>query len=164
MSWYHPKSLFDKVFEYGILLKGIDGLLELIAGLLLLVVKPATIQNFVTLITQKELLHDPHDLIANALVHATRDLGGTTTFLIVYLWIHAAIKLIAVFGLLRNKLWAYPFSFITLGALLLYQFYSLYEKVTLGMSLLTIFDVFIIWLIWREYQKVKPHRPQHSES
>lgn len=164
MSWYHPKSLFDKVFEYGILLKGIDGLLELIAGALLLVVKPATIQNFVAIITQKELIEDPHDFIANTLVHATQNLGGTTTFLIVYLWIHAAIKLIAVFGLLRNKLWAYPFSFITLGALLLYQFYSLYEKITLGMSLLTIFDVFIIWLIWREYQKVRPRKNVDSNS
>lgn len=158
MSWYHPKSLFDKVFEYGIILKGVDGLLEFLAGLMLLVVKPVTIQNFINLITQKELLEDPHDFIANTLVHATQSLGGTTTFLIVYLWIHAAIKLVAVFGLLRNKAWAYPFSFVTLGALLLYQFYSLFEKITLGMSLLTIFDIFIIWLIWRESVKVRAQK------
>ncbi len=162
MSWFHPKSLLDKVFEYGIILKGIDGLLEFLAGLFLLVVKPETIQHFIAFITQRELLNDPHDFFANLLVNATQSLGGTTTFLIVYLWIHAAIKLIAVFGLLRNKLWAYPFSFITLGALLLYQFYSLYEKITLGMSILTIFDVFILWLIWREYKKVRAQKNSAS--
>jgi len=164
MSWYHPKSLFDKVFEYGILLKGVDGLLEFLAGLLLLVVKPSTIQHFVSFITQKELLEDPHDFVANFLVHATQNLGGVTTFMIVYLWIHAGVKLVAVFGLLRNKPWAYPFSLITLSVLLLYQFYSLYEKVTIGMLILTVFDAFIIWLIWRESIKVRQQKNNSSDS
>jgi uncharacterized membrane protein len=73
----------------------------------------------------------------------------------VYLWLHAAIKLTAVVGILRNLLWAYPFSLISLGLLMLYQVYSMVVRFSVGMFLLTVFDVFILWLIWREYGKVK---------
>ena len=153
MSWYHPKSLFDKIFEYSIILKGIDGLLEFVAGLLLFTVNPSTIHNFISFVTQKELLEDPNDIVANLLLHATQNIGGITTFAIIYLWIHAGIKLIAVFGILRNKTWAYPFSLGSLGTLVIYQLYSLSERISVGMLLLTVFDIFIIWLIWREYTK-----------
>lgn len=154
MAWIQPKTTEDKVFVGSVLLKGLDGLLEFFGGLLLFFVKPEQIQGFVQLITQRELLHDPNDLVANYLVHAVKDIGGTTvTFLIVYLWVHAAIKLIAVIGLLKNWLWAYPFSLITLGILVLYQIYSIIIHHSIGMILLTIFDVFVLWLIWQEYQK-----------
>lgn len=156
MGWYQPKSLLDKVFEYGIIIKGIDGLIEFVAGLLLFFIKPSDIHDFIVLVTHKELLKDPHDLIANYLLHSTQHIsGGVTIFLIVYLWVHAGIKLIAVIGILRKQLWAYPFSLISLGILVVYQLYSIYERASIGMILLTIFDVFILWLIWREYGKAR---------
>ncbi len=157
MSTFHPTSRFDKIFEGGIILKGIDGLLEFFGGLLLFFVTPEQLHSFIAFVTQKELLEDPHDVIANLLVHATQGFGnGSRTFAIIYLWIHAAIKIIAVVGILKNQLWAYPFSLITLGILTLYQFYSIFfVHASVGMILLTIFDVLILGLIWREYGRVK---------
>lgn len=157
MSTFHPTSLFDKVFEGGLLLKGASGALEFFTGLLLLFVSPDSVRNFVALITQRELLEDPQDKIANLLQHSTQHIGGSRTFLIVYLWIHALIKLVAVIGILKNQLWAYPFSLVTLGMLMLYQLYTIvFVRPTAGMILLTIFDVFVLWLIWREYGRIKP--------
>ena len=120
--------------------------------------------QFITFLTQRELLEDPHDKIANFLVHSTQHIGtGSKTFLIVYLWIHAIIKLIAVIGILKNQLWAYPFSLITLGLLMLYQLYTIFfVKASVGIILLTIFDMFILWLIWREYGKVRTLIPQEQ--
>jgi uncharacterized membrane protein len=160
MSWYHPTSLLDKIFEGGIIIKGVTGLLEFIAGLLLIFVSPEQLHRFVALITQRELLEDPHDRVANLLLQATSHFSsGGTLFAIAYLWIHAAIKLVAVIGILRNQLWAYPFSLITLGLLMAYQVYSIvFVKPSVGMILLTTFDVFILWLIWREYAKVRDGR------
>jgi uncharacterized membrane protein len=156
MSWYHPSSLLDKVFEGGIIIKGVTGALEFLGGLLLFFVDPAAIYQFLVAVTQKEIVEDPRDIFSNFLLNSTQHLGGSRTFLIVYLWIHATIKLIAVIGILRNQLWAYPFSLITLGLLMLYQIYSIiFVEPAIGMILLTIFDVFILWLIWREYGKVK---------
>lgn len=157
MSWYHPTSLLDKVFEGGIIIKGVTGALEFLGGLLLFFVNPSVIHQFVVVLTQKEILEDPNDKIAAFLLMSTQGLGGgSTAFAIAYLWIHAIIKLIAVIGILKNKLWAYPFSLITLGLLMLYQIYSIvFVNVSVGMIVLTTFDIFILWLIWREYAKIR---------
>ena len=39
-----------------------------------------------------------------------------------------------------------------LGAFIAYQLYRLYYHLTIGLTLLTIFDAFVVWLTWREYQ------------
>lgn len=139
------------------MLKGISGVLEFLGGLILLFTNPASIHNFITLITQRELIEDPHDKIANALLHSTQYLNGDSrTFLIVYLWIHAVIKLIAVIGILKNQLWAYPFSLVALGLLMLYQMYVIFfVHPTIGIIVLTSFDAVILWMIWREFGKAK---------
>lgn len=157
MSWYHPSSLLDKVFEGGIILKGLSGVAEFLGGLALFFVHPNMIHNFLVFITQQELAENSHDTIANMVLHSADHLStGSTTFIIIYLWIHATIKFIAVIGILKNQLWAYPFSLIALGILMLYQVYSIVLHRSIGMILLTLFDIFILWLIWREYGKVKP--------
>jgi uncharacterized membrane protein len=37
-------------------------------------------------------------------------------------------------------------------AFIAYQVYRLTSRVTLGLTLLTLFDGFVVWLTWREYQ------------
>ncbi len=156
MSWYRPSSVLDKVFEGGIVLKGISGLAEFLGGLLLLFTDPASIHAFLVVITQKEITEDPSDRIANFLLHSTSHIDtGAKAFAVAYLWVHAAVKLTAVVGLMRNKMWAYPFSLITLGLLTAYQAVSLVAHFSVGLFLLTLFDVFILWLIRREYAKVR---------
>ncbi len=165
MSWYKPTTLLDKIFEGGIILKGISGALEFLAGLLLLFVSPQALHNFIMFLTQRENLEDPHDKFVSLLLHSTQHLlASGTTFLLAYLWIHAFIKLIAVIGILRNYMWAYPFSLITLGLLMLYQVYSISIQPSLGMILLTIFDIFILWLISREWGKAKLNLVQVNEA
>ena len=156
MARYRPSSLFDKVFEGGIILKGASGVLEFLAGLVLVFMSPGAIRGFLAFLTQREIAEDPNDTIANLIVHSAEHFNsGNKAFAVVYLWLHAAIKLTAVVGILRNLLWAYPFSLISLGLLMLYQVYSMVVRFSVGMFLLTVFDVFILWLIWREYGKVK---------
>jgi uncharacterized membrane protein len=154
VSTYHPKTTFDKVFEGGIILKGISGAAEFVGGLLLLFVTPQEIHSFLTWVTQRELIEDSNDKIANYILRSgTHFTSGGKVFIIAYLWIHAAIKLVAVIGILKNKAWAYPFSLITLGLLMLYQVYTiLFVRASLGMILLTIFDIFILFMIWKEYK------------
>ncbi|HWZ65567.1 MAG TPA: DUF2127 domain-containing protein [Patescibacteria group bacterium] len=165
MSWYHPSTLLDKIFEAGILIKGIHGALEFLGGLILFFVSPDVIHQFVVWTTQREVLEDPNDKIANILLGLTHHLnGGNRIFLIAYLWVHALTKLIAVIGILRNILWAYPFSLITLGLFMLYQMYHIYLRFSVGLTLITLFDVFILWLIWREYGIVKARPTAKTEA
>jgi uncharacterized membrane protein len=156
-SWFKPQSLFDKVFEYGILVKGVDGLIEAATAITLIFVTPRRLQVLIELATHRRLAHDPDDFISNFLIHASHQFTNSARlFFIIYLAIHATIKIIAVIGLLRNKMWAYPFSLIALGALTLYQVYDIiFGSGSWLIIALTVVDLIILGLIWREYQKVK---------
>lgn len=157
LKWYHPKSLLDKVFSVGITIKGIDGLIELITAVALIFIRPQMLHDLVDFTLHDELVKDPHDFVANFILNSSQHFtDGTRIFLIAYLLIHAAVKLVAVIGIWRNQLWAYPFSLIALGILTLYQVYDIiFVKPSIWMILLTIFDIFILWLIWREYGKIR---------
>ena len=153
MAWFHPKSLLDKTYEIGIVIKGIDGLTEFAGGLLLWLVPGSTILHFVTWLTRSELREDPHDFLATHLLHYGQTLaGGHHLFAILFLLTHGLIKLVLVVALLRNLAWSYPFALATLGIFIVYQLYELAVKPTFGMAILTVFDVLIVWLVWREWQ------------
>ena len=59
----------------------------------------------------------------------------------------------------QDRLGPYPAMIALLGAFILYQLYTLYYDVTLGLALLTLFDAFIVWLTWREYE-ARRHPPR----
>lgn len=157
MSWFKPTSVLDRTFEVGIALKGLDGILEVAGGLLLLILKPGAIDAVTRFFTQHELSEDPHDFIATHILQYGQDLAhANKTFAVLFLLTHGLVKIVLVVGLLRNQRWAYPFAFVTLGLFIVYQLYKIALHPTAGMILLTIFDAFIVWLTWREYQKLPP--------
>jgi len=166
MSWYHPSSLFDKVFEAGLLIKGVTALGEFLSGLLLFFVSPASIHRFLTFITQQRLSENPHDKFAHFVLHSADSLNVSNKgFLVLYLWVLAAVKLIAVIGILKNVLWVYPFALITLGLLSVVEIYGIFTRSSIGLIVLTVFDIFILFMIWREYAKAKTNlTPSHSNS
>ena len=154
MSRFTPRDPLDRLFEIGIILKGLDGLLETIGGLLLLVVTPTTINQLAAALTQHELSEDPHDFIANHLLGYTHALtGSAVTFAAVYLLLHGITKIVLVGALLRNQIWAYPWMIGFLAIFIGYQLYRIVLSPTLGLSALTLFDAFITWLTWREWRK-----------
>jgi uncharacterized membrane protein len=100
MSWFRPRDLLDQTFEVGIILKGLDGVLEVLGGLLLLVVSPATIDRVVTSLTQHELSEDPHDFLATHLLRTAHGLtGAAVLFGAVYLLAHGLVKVVLVVAL-----------------------------------------------------------------
>ena len=154
MTWFKPRGLLDTTFEVSIILKGLDGLLELVGGVLLLAVSPQTINNLIARLTEHELSKDPHDLIATRLLHFGNGLTGSAVrFAAIYLLAHGVVKVFLVGALLRNKLWAYPWLIITLIVFIGYQLYKIALDPTAWLIALTIFDAFVVWLTWREWRK-----------
>ncbi len=144
----------DKIFEVGILLKAADGVLEIIGGILLLLVSPATINHLVISPTQHELSEDPRDLISSYLVHAIGHIQhGTLIFGSIYLLAHGVVKVVLVFEILRNRLWAYPGLIIVTSGFMIYQTYQFLYSHSIGLVLLTIFDAFVVYLTVLEYKK-----------
>jgi uncharacterized membrane protein len=141
-----------QILDASMWVKGFDGALEIIGGLLLLLISPAALSHLVIALTQHELVEDPQDWIANALrdtvAHmsiSTQVLGGA------YLIAHGLIKIVVVVGVLRGYRWAYPTAIGVLGAFIAYQLYRLSYAYSLGLLLITLFDIVIVGLTWREY-------------
>ena len=159
MSQFKPRDPFDRLFEIGIIFKGLDGILETIGGLLLLAVTPATINRLAEWLTQHELSEDPHDFIASHLLGYAHGLtGSAVTFAAVYLLLHGITKIVLVAALLRNQIWAYPWMIGFLLIFIVYQLYRIVLSPTFGLTALTIFDALIVWLTWREWRKQRVDR------
>jgi uncharacterized membrane protein len=152
MSAAQPRpTLLDRTFFVSLILKGLDGVLELVGGILLLIVTPAQIGVIARFLTQHELSEDPHDLIANALLHATGSLNlSVTLFGAIYLLLHGVVKVVLVWAVLRDHLWAYPWLIAFLLVFIVYQGYELIVAFSWGLLLLTAFDILIVCLTWRE--------------
>lgn len=151
---FKPKDTLDRVFEIGIIAKGLNGIAELIGGLLLLFVTPDRIRHLARVLTEGELSEDPHDFIATHLLHTANGLTGSAViFGAAYLLLHGAVKVVLVIALLLNKLWAYPCMIIVLLIFIGYQLYRIALQPSAGLIGLTVFDAVIVALTWREYRR-----------
>lgn len=156
MKLFKPTTLLDKFYEAGIIIKGIDGSLELIGGLLVLLVPRNVIEHLTNVLTHNELANDPHDFLANHIAHAGHQLAtGSHWFAAAFLLTHGLVKVGLVVALLLQKLWAYPWALVVLTLFLGYQIYLLVVRPTFGMWFLSVLDVIIIWLIWREWRQIR---------
>jgi uncharacterized membrane protein len=151
---FTPKDWLDRAFEVGIILKGLNGLAELLGGLLLLFATPGSIHRLAVVLTQGELSEDPHDIVARYLLHGANGLTGSAVlFGAVYLLLHGAVKVALVIALLLNKLWAYPCMIVVLLIFIGYQLYRIALHPSAGLIALTVFDALIVTLTWREYRR-----------
>ncbi|MBB6404765.1 DUF2127 domain-containing protein [Arthrobacter sp. AZCC_0090] len=154
-------TLLDRTFRVSLILKGLDGVLELVGGILLLLVTPRQIGDLVRFLTQHELAQDPNDFVANTLVHMTSNLSvSASLFGAIYLLLHGLVKIVLVWAVLKDKLWAYPWMIAFLLVFILYQGYRIAVAFSWGLVLLTAFDIFIVWITAREYRL---HRARNQE-
>lgn len=149
----NERSIYG-IFEASILLKGAHAMLEAAGGVLLALVSTGTVKDWVAALTREELLEDPRDLVANALLQAAQGFSmDSRNFYAVYLLSHGIIKLALVAGLWRGKLWAYPASLVALALFVAYQLYRFSYTGSWFLIALTIFDLFFMWLVWHEWRR-----------
>jgi uncharacterized membrane protein len=153
------QSLAHIAFEIGIFFKGLDGVLEIVGGLLLFFVKPETISGVVIALTQHELGEDAHDVVASYLVRAANSFSASSqVFAGIYLLSHGVIKIVLVESLLRGRLLAYPTAIVVFALFIVYQMYRYSLQPSIAMIVLSILDVIVIALTWLEYRRLKRAR------
>ena len=150
------RSKLHIAFEVGVFLKGLNGLLELAGGILLLIFPPNALRHFVVNLTHNELSKDPHDFIALHLRHAAAALStNAELFAAIYLLSHGIIKVVLVWALLRDKQWAFPWAIGIFAAFGLYQTYRYILEPSGWLLALTVLDVIVMFLTWAEWRRVK---------
>ena len=153
MALFHPKTTLDKAFEVSILLKGLDGLLETVGGIIFLFIHPERVITFAERLTA----HNPHSFFGrHLLTWAHSFTKGAAIFAALYLLSHGLVKLVLVVAILKEHLWAYPGLIIVTSGFVVYQlFHIIHSGPTLGYVFLTLFDLLIIGLTVKEYGKQK---------
>lgn len=146
----------DKTFKITILLKGVNGLLEIIGGILLLIFNPAKVNFIVLFLTQNEISEDPNDIIANFLISLSQNFSiNIQIFGSIYLLSHGIIKIFLVISLWKKKLWAFPLAIGIFLVFILYQIYRFNFNHSIGLIFLTILDIVVVVLTWLEYKNLK---------
>ncbi|HWB55043.1 MAG TPA: DUF2127 domain-containing protein [Tepidisphaeraceae bacterium] len=145
-----------RLFLVAIILKGIDGLVELASGLLLFIVGPAWIKQIIWLWTNDELSEEPNNPFAHYVKHLDKHLSSRTTlFIALYLLLHGIVKLGLVGAMLRKIRWAYLAAAVMISAFIGYQVYRLSMHFTYLLLGLTIVDALIVILILLEYRHIR---------
>jgi uncharacterized membrane protein len=151
-----------QVFAVSVSLKGLHAIIEVIGGLALYLTSTATILGWINRFSQGELTEDPNDWIANHVLEFGQHFSVQKHhFYAFYLLSHGIVKCILVLGLLKEKLWAYPASFVVFGAFIAYQLYRYSFTHDFSLILLSIFDLFVIALAVHEYRLLRKHLPTH---
>jgi uncharacterized membrane protein len=142
------------IFIWGIVFKGINGLLEILGSIALLF--SDRLLTWIKILAQAELQEDPHDLVANYIQHHFAAFSlSSKSFIFFYLLSHGVIKLLLAIALLRKRLWAYPAAIFVFILFVIYQLYRYSFTHSVFLVLITIFDIFIVWLTWHEYKRAK---------
>jgi len=142
MNESRKRSRIHVAFQIGVILKGLNGLLELIGGMLLLIFPPSAIREFLV-----HLSHNP----AIAQHISPQD----ERFAAIYLASHGVVKGVLVYALLREKLWAFPWAIGVFAAFCVYQIYRYVVEPSAWLIALTVLDVAVILLTRAEWRRVK---------
>lgn len=152
------RRTLHRFFELGLLMKGIDGGLELFGGLLLLFLAPATINGILLFFVRGELKEDPTDLVANLLLRTTGKVVQAPLSASAFLIVHGVVKLLLVAGLAANKLWSYPTALAVFAGFTIYQVFQLWHESSLLLGTVTVLDVVVVLLVFGEYRHVRMAR------
>ncbi len=143
-------------FETGILLKAIDGLLEIAGGIILIFMKPETVNHIIVALTQHELVANPDKAWACYLVRFGQ--AYTTSmqhFGVLYLLSHGIAKLVIIYLLYKKKLWSYPLSIVFLFIFIFYQMERYFHSHSIWLLIFTFLDILLIGLTWSEYRRLQ---------
>jgi uncharacterized membrane protein len=152
-------SLLHRTFQTGITLKGIDGVLETIGGLLLWFISPSRLNEIVRGLLQHELLRNPHDFSASHFAYLAQKLSTADPwFASVFLLSHGLSKVLIVIAMWRNKLWAYPLGIFVFGVFTAYEAYRYTHTHSYTLGMITILDAGVVVLTFWEYRRQKRER------
>ncbi len=158
-------SRTERLFWVTIAVKGVDGGLQVIGALLLIMVPPTVISGVSNTIITRDLIGDPNGTLALHLRTATSHFadGSTRAFAIGYLMLHGLIKLALVIALLRKALPAFPIAIVMLSAFVAYEIWRAAHTGSIALPAFAAIDIVIIILITREYLQLRRKRGEQSQ-
>ena len=155
-----------RLFKAGIWLKGTNGALELIGGLLLATIPLSLFTKTILFLTQHDAGSSAKDWAFRELSQGLSQVFGESTFAIFYLLSHGAVKVGLAIALLREIRWAYPVALGVFGLLAGYEVYRFVVHPGVMMAIIIAIDLGVCALIgwhWRSESKNRSRHPHHAK-
>lgn len=145
--------LLHRLFTLVVAVKGLDGVVDLVGGAVLLLLPPGAIAAWADAVTRHELSEDPGDVLANLLHRWGSDFGrNAQLFVAAYLLLHGVTKLLLAASLLMGRRWAYPVALVFLAVFMVYAGYRLAFAWSWFLVAVIILDAATIALVAREWR------------
>lgn len=160
---HHTQTALDWFYDIGIAIKGFDGAVELIAGVLLWIA-PGLLHGALQGLLGEAQEGHTHlaQFAAEYIARIDADLTkGGIVIVILFLIMHGVVKVGLVVALFKKWHWAYPWAIGVLGAFLVYQVYVFVRHPTVPMALFSVLDAVIVWLVYKEYREVGGEKPKN---
>lgn len=147
-------TLAHRAYLAAILIKGFDGALETIAGLVTAFAGSWQLYILAINLTAPELDLHPD----NAAMHWVRDgaerlfINTPGGFLVFYLLVHGILKLAICIELLREKRWIFPVATVIFAGFVLYMGYHLTQRWSAWVLSFALFDLLTLALVVIEWR------------
>jgi uncharacterized membrane protein len=150
----------DRMFAVAVTIKGIDGGLQFLGALMLMVIPPTLITGLANTIITRDLVGDPGGTLATHLASAADNFanGSTRWFAIGYLLAHGIVKLGLVWALVKRVMVAFPIAVVVLLGFVVYEIWRAVHTHSIALPVFAAIDLVIIVLVIREYLKLRRER------
>jgi uncharacterized membrane protein len=140
-------------FIVAVAIKGIDGLIETLAGLAVAILGTSGIYALVIQITAPELDLHPDSRAVDLIRHGAFNLAHLSSrFVIFWLLVHGILKTVLAIELLREKAWIFPVATAILSGFVGYMTYKLFEHHSPWLLALALFDLITLVLVLNEWR------------
>lgn len=147
-------------FMVAVVLKGLNGLIEILFGILVALTGPDKLYAFVLQFTTPELEVHPGNKFVIAIQNGAANLAHISGALaIFYLLAHGIVKLAIAYNLLRDRRWVFLPACLILGAFVLFLGYRAAEHHSLGALALALLDLITLALVANEWRTILGSKP-----
>ena len=157
------KRLLHYAYLAAILIKGVDGAIEALAGMILAVTGPERLYEWVIRFTAPELTGH-HPALHAIRSGATRLAESSHEFVLFYLLVHGTLKLGIVAALLRGGgRWLFPLASLILTGFIAYMSWRLmvhWSGWLLGFALFDLLTLALVLNEWRSESGSVSFRPE----
>jgi uncharacterized membrane protein len=148
ITWGHA------LFLTAVALKGLNGIVELLLGTLIVAMGPDRLFFFVARFTTPELEANPSNHLARAMQNGAAGLAGTMGFAVFYLFMHGVLKTAIAYNLLRDRRWIFAPACVILAGFVIFLFYHAAQRHSWWAFGFGLFDLLTIALVINEWRRL----------
>jgi uncharacterized membrane protein len=150
---FQRRTLFHRAYQGAIAIKGLDGAVEFVAGLIIALVGSRQVYHFAIWATAPEIARHPDSHAVHAIRHGAYNFAQHPhRFVIIYLLVHGLLKIGLVINLFIEHMWIFPVSTAVLLGFIGFMSFKLAAHWSPWLFAFALFDGVTLALVLNEWR------------